>query len=76
MSTDLIAPPFGVRHLASPSKAKQMDLPVSYSARLQLNIDAGGNPYHALSASMAETNTETDTGDGQRPGSDNATDNY
>jgi hypothetical protein len=25
---------------------------------------------------LAETNTETDTGDGQRPGSDNDTDNY
>jgi putative ATP-grasp target RiPP len=76
MSADLVAPPFGVRYLASPPQAQKMDLPVSYSAKLQLNVDAGGNPYHALTASLPETNTETDTGDGQRPGSDNATDNY
>lgn len=34
MSTDLIAPPFGVRHLATPSK-KSLDVPVSYSSKLQ-----------------------------------------
>jgi putative ATP-grasp target RiPP len=76
MSVDLIAAPFGVRHLTSPPQANKMDLPVSYSAKLQLTVDACGNPYHALTASLPETNTETDTGDGQRPGSDNATDNY
>jgi hypothetical protein len=41
-----------------------------------MNLDTGGNPYHALTNALPETNTETDTGDGQRPGSDNATDNY
>jgi putative ATP-grasp target RiPP len=76
MSTELIAPPFGVRHLASPKKANKMEPPMSYSAKLQMNVEAGGNPYHALAASLAETNTETDTGDGQRPGSDNDTDHY
>ena len=68
MSVDLIAPPYGVRHLASPKKANKMEPPMSYSAKLQLNVEAGGNPYHALAASLPETNTETDTGDGQRPG--------
>jgi putative ATP-grasp target RiPP len=76
MSADRIAAPFGVRHLASPPEAKKMDLPISYSAKLQMNLDTGGNPYHALTNALPETNTETDTGDGQRPGSDNATDNY
>jgi putative ATP-grasp target RiPP len=76
VSTDLIAPPFGVRHLATPKKADKMEPPMSYSAKLQMNLDAGGNPYHALTNALPETNTETDTGDGQRPGSDNATDNY
>ena len=75
MSAEVIAPPFGVRHLAAPSK-KSLDVPVSYSSKLQLNVDAGGNPYHALTASLPETDTETDTGDGQRPGSDSSTDNY
>jgi len=76
VSTDPIATPFGVRYLASPKKADKMEPPMSYSAKLQLNVEAGGNPYHAVAASLPETNTETDTGDGQRPGSDNATDNY
>jgi putative ATP-grasp target RiPP len=76
MSADLAAPPFGVRHLASPPKAGKIDPPMSYSAKLQLNVGAGGNPYHALTNALPETNTETDTGDGQRPGSDNSTDNY
>jgi putative ATP-grasp target RiPP len=76
VSTDLIAPPFGVRHLATPKKADKMEPPMSYSAKLQMNLDTGGNPYHALTNALPETNTETDTGDGQRPGSDNATDNY
>ena len=48
MSTYLIAPPFGVRHLASPRKADKMEPPMLYSAKLQLNVEAGGNPYHAL----------------------------
>ncbi|GAA0597445.1 putative ATP-grasp-modified RiPP [Kribbella sandramycini] len=76
MTANLAAPPFGVRHLASPPIARKVDLPVSYSAKLQLNVDTNGNPYHAQTSSLPETNTETDTGDGQRPGSDNATDNY
>jgi len=76
MSTDLLAPPFGARHLTTPERAPSLDVPMSYSAKQQLNIDAGGNPYHALTNALPETNTETDTGDGQRPGSDNATDNY
>ncbi len=76
MTTDLIDSPFGVRHLASPPVARKIDLPVSYSAKLQLNVDAHGNPYHAQTDALPETNTETDTGDGQRPGSDNSTDNY
>lgn len=76
MSVDLSAVPFGVRHLASPKKANKMEPLMSYSARLQLNVEAGGNPYHALAASLPETNTETDTGDGQRPGSGSDTDNY
>jgi hypothetical protein len=49
---------------------------MSYSAKLQLNVAGEGNPYHALAASLPETNTETDTGDGQRPGSDNDSDYY
>ncbi|GAB3922718.1 hypothetical protein GCM10029976_011860 [Kribbella albertanoniae] len=76
MSTDIVAPPFGARHLASPKNRNKMEPSMSYSAKLQLNVEAGGNPYHALAASLPETRTETDTGDGQRPGSDNDTDNY
>ncbi len=76
MSATVIAPPFGVRHLASPSQERKMDPPMSYSAKLQLNVEAGGNPYHALAANLPETNTETASPDGQRPGSDNDTDNY
>ena len=76
MSTDLSAVPFGVRHLASPPKGHKTEPPMSYSAKLQLNVAGEGNPYHALAASLPETNTETDTGDGQRPGSDNDSDYY
>lgn len=32
---------------------------MSYSADLQLNLTATGNPYHAIAASLPETNTET-----------------
>jgi len=68
--------PFGVRHLSSPAEAKAVELPMSYSADLQLNVSATGNPYHAIAASLPETNTETPIPDGQRPGSDTSTDNY
>jgi putative ATP-grasp target RiPP len=68
--------PFGVRHLTSPAGAPLIELPMSYSARLQLNVSATGNPYHAIAAALPETHTETPTPDGQKPGSDNSTDNY
>lgn len=76
MSNDVTAVPFGIRHLASPSAALPAEIPMSYSANLQLNVSATGNPYHAIAAALPETNTETPTPDGQRPGSDNGTDNY
>ncbi|MFF1820574.1 putative ATP-grasp-modified RiPP [Kribbella sp. NPDC058245] len=76
MTHDLTAVPFGVRHLASGPDAAPMELPMSYSANLQLNVSATGNPYHAIAAALPETNTETPIPDGQRPGSDNSTDNY
>jgi putative ATP-grasp target RiPP len=68
--------PFGVRHLSAPAELKTVELPMSYSADLQLNVSATGNPYHAIAAALPETNTETPIPDGQRPGSDNSTDNY
>jgi len=76
MTNDLTAVPFGVRHLASGPDTAPMELPMSYSANLQLNVSATGNPYHAIAAALPETNTETPIPDGQRPGSDNSTDNY
>lgn len=76
MSNELTAVPFGVRHLSSPPQAQPLELPMSYSANLQLNVSATGNPYHAIAAALPETNTETPTPDGQRPGSDNSTDTY
>ncbi len=76
MRNDLTAAPFGVRHLASSSESQLIELPMSYSANLQLNVSAMGNPYHAIAAALPETHTETPIPDGQRPGSDNSTDNY
>lgn len=77
MSNNLNTGPFGIRHLtAAPESQSPMVMPMSYSANLQLNVSKTGNPYHAISAVMAETNTETPIPDGQRPGSDNDTDNY
>lgn len=68
--------PLGARYLVSPPVSRPSPVPTSYSANLQLTVSETGNPYHALAASLPETSTETDTGDGQRPGSDNSTDNY
>lgn len=76
MSNAMYAIPLGARYLASPPASRPANAPISYSANLQLTVSAAGNPYHLIAASLAETNTETDTGDGQRPGSDNSTDNY
>jgi putative ATP-grasp target RiPP len=70
------AVPFGVRYLVSPPAGRPVEPPMSYSAELQLNVSAHGNPYHAISARMPETHTETPTPDGSRPGSDTSTDNY
>jgi hypothetical protein len=53
-----------------------MELPMTCSANLQLNVSRTGNPYHAIAAALPETNTETPIPDGQRPGSDTSTDNY
>ncbi|TDD62137.1 putative ATP-grasp-modified RiPP [Kribbella antibiotica] len=76
MSTPPYAVPFGARFLASPAASRPVAPPMSYSAKLQLTVSSTGNPYHAIAASLPETSTETDTGDGQRPGSDSSTDNY
>lgn len=76
MTNDLATVPFGVRHLASGPDMAPMEPPMAYSAKLQLNVSATGNPYHAIAAALPETNTETPIPDGQRPGSDNSTDNY
>ncbi|MEV0290392.1 putative ATP-grasp-modified RiPP [Kribbella sp. NPDC050820] len=76
MSNDVTAVPFGVRHLASGPDQAPMELPMTYSANLQLNVSATGNPYHAIAAALPETNTETPIPDGQRPGSDTSTDYY
>lgn len=68
--------PFGVRHLVSPTR-KDTEAPViTYSDALQMNVSAEGNPWHAITAEMPETQTETSNGDGSSPGSDSGTDLY
>ncbi|MBC3842867.1 hypothetical protein GXW82_43370 [Streptacidiphilus sp. 4-A2] len=49
---------------------------MSYSTALQLNVNGAGNPWHAITADMPETQTETSNGDGSGPGSDSGTDLY
>lgn len=78
--TPAIAPalPFGLRHLVNPPTGSGgPEAPtLSYSGRLQLNVSADGNPWHALTAELPETQTETSNGDGSGPGSDSGTDLY
>lgn len=68
--------PFGVRHLVSPPENTGEAPVITYSDVLQLNVSAEGNPWHALTAEMPETQTETSNGDGSAPGSDSGTDLY
>ncbi|MVO84255.1 hypothetical protein GPA10_05575 [Streptomyces sp. p1417] len=68
--------PFGVRHLVSPPPSDGETPVITYSERLQLSVSAEGNPWHAITAEMPETQTETSNGDGQKPGSDSGTDLY
>lgn len=68
--------PFGVRHLVSPPRNSSDAPVVTYSDALQLNVSASGNPWHAQSAAMPETQTETSNGDSNTPGSDSGTDLY
>lgn len=76
MNDNTPAQPFGVRHLVSKPDSPPVVPAMSYSADLQLNVSAKGNPYHVLAAWMPEAQTETPTPDGQRPGSDSSTDNW
>ncbi|WP_156721844.1 putative ATP-grasp-modified RiPP [Streptomyces apocyni] len=68
--------PFGVRHLVSPAPTNSEAPVITYSDALQLNVSAEGNPWHAITAEMPETQTETSNGDGSAPGSDSGTDLY
>ncbi|UQA35611.1 MULTISPECIES: putative ATP-grasp-modified RiPP [unclassified Streptomyces] len=68
--------PFGVRHLVSPPPSNNEAPVITYSEGLQLNVSAEGNPWHAITAEMPETQTETSNGDGSAPGSDSGTDLY
>ncbi|MFE3473650.1 putative ATP-grasp-modified RiPP [Streptomyces bacillaris] len=68
--------PFGVRHLVSPPPSNNEAPAITYSEGLQLNVSAEGNPWHAITAEMPETQTETSNGDGSAPGSDSGTDLY
>ncbi|MEU6391994.1 putative ATP-grasp-modified RiPP [Streptomyces sp. NPDC046939] len=68
--------PFGVRHLVSPAPANDEAPVITYSDTLQLNVSAEGNPWHAITAEMPETQTETSNGDSNAPGSDSGTDLY
>ncbi|WP_432137495.1 MULTISPECIES: putative ATP-grasp-modified RiPP [unclassified Streptomyces] len=68
--------PFGVRHLVSPAPTNSEEPVITYSEELQLNVSAEGNPWHAITAEMPETQTETSNGDGSAPGSDSGTDLY
>jgi len=70
------AVPFGVRHLVSPAPTNNEAPVITYSEGLQLNVSAEGNPWHAITAEMPETQTETSNGDGSAPGSDSGTDLY
>ncbi|MEU7162187.1 putative ATP-grasp-modified RiPP [Streptomyces chrestomyceticus] len=77
MSTATATPvPFGVRHLVTPPSSNSEAPIITYSERLQLNVSAEGNPWHAITAEMPETQTETSNGDGSAPGSDSGTDLY
>jgi putative ATP-grasp target RiPP len=76
MSSTATAIPFGVRHLVSPPENTSEAPTISYSNALQMNVSAEGNPWHALTAEMPETQTETSNGDGSAPGSDSGTDLY
>ncbi|AJT64868.2 putative ATP-grasp-modified RiPP [Streptomyces chattanoogensis] len=77
MSTATVpAVPFGVRHLVSPPPNTSEAPVITFSESLQLNVSAQGNPWHAITAEMPETQTETSNGDGNAPGSDNGTDLY
>ncbi|MFJ6214571.1 putative ATP-grasp-modified RiPP [Streptomyces sp. NPDC092296] len=75
MSTAPVVP-FGVRHLVSPEQRATEPPVITYSDVLQLNVSAEGNPWHAITAEMPETQTETSNGDGSGPGSDSGTDLY
>ncbi|MEV0282423.1 putative ATP-grasp-modified RiPP [Streptomyces sp. NPDC050610] len=68
--------PFGVRHLVSPPENTSEDPVITYSDALQMNVSAEGNPWHAITAEMPETQTETSNGDSNSPGSDSGTDLY
>jgi hypothetical protein len=68
--------PFGVRYLVSPAKPGTEKPVMTYSEKLQINVNASGNPWHALSPEVGETHTETSGGDGSGPGSDSGTDLY
>ncbi|MEU9334070.1 putative ATP-grasp-modified RiPP [Streptomyces sp. NPDC048290] len=68
--------PFGVRYLVSPPPSTDEAPVITYSEGLQLNVWAEGNPWHAITAEMPETQTETSNGDGSGPGSDSGTDLY
>ncbi|GAA2984905.1 hypothetical protein Sfulv_18570 [Streptomyces fulvorobeus] len=68
--------PFGVRHLVSPAPANGEAPVITYSDVLQMSVSAEGNPWHAITAEMPETQTETSNGDGSSPGSDSGTDLY
>lgn len=70
------AVPFGVRHLVSPPPNTSEAPVITFSESLQLNVSAEGNPWHAITAEMPETQTETSNGDGSSPGSDSGTDLY
>lgn len=76
MSNASAAMPYGLRYLTAPPSAQPVEPTMSYSADLQLNVSATGNPYHAIAASQPETHTETPLPDGQKPGSDDSTDTY
>ena len=74
--SNAVAPsvPFGIRHLVSPPPGTSEAPLITYSEALQLNVSAEGNPWHALTAELPETKTESSNGDGKGPGSDEGTD--
>jgi hypothetical protein len=51
--------PFGVRYLVSPAKPGTEKPVMTYSEKLQINVNASGNPWHALALAATRAQTRT-----------------